>query len=56
MKVDAVRELKKIAEGKPTKANLRCIAIAVLPLLQATDNRDDVDFLERLYRLEDPRV
>jgi hypothetical protein len=51
-------ELRKMAAGKPTKADPRSVAIAALHSLQqpVAANGDSFSWLENLHKLEDPRV
>lgn len=58
-KYNVYEELEKLAKGKRTKTHPQMIAALVLGSLERPEpkpkKREDVDFLERLYRLEDPR-
>jgi hypothetical protein len=56
-KIDLVKELKRVAEGKRSSISHQRLAEWVLPRLAAEYTRDDAGQreLERLYRLEDPR-
>jgi hypothetical protein len=62
VKFDVREELQKMVEGRPMKAHPATIAALVLGSLEpqrkpktAKKRGDSLNFLERLYRLEDPR-
>jgi hypothetical protein len=55
-KINVLAELRKLAKGKQTKAPAWLIAELSIPHVQAGARDRAVDELERLYRLEDPRV
>jgi hypothetical protein len=53
IKIDVRREIKKLAQGKPTAISAGELARFVLGYLPKKTRADD--FLEALFRLEDPR-
>lgn len=67
-KVDIIEELKRLERGQRTTAHLGNLAAVIRGILESgcsvrpaakrrrrPAHRDDVKFLERLYRLEDTR-
>lgn len=59
VKANIRTELKRAAKGKPTKLPFSVLAECALRYYPRPEKQDsnaaDVEFLERLYRLEDPR-
>jgi hypothetical protein len=57
-KFNKVTELKKLASGKPTKVSAQTLAhyaLEYVPKTKPKKAREDVEFLERLFSLVDPR-
>jgi hypothetical protein len=54
-RINVLAELRKLAKDKPTKTPACIIADWAFPLVLAGLRERDVDELERLYSLEDPR-
>lgn len=55
-KISVLAELRKLAAGKSTKSPVSLIAELAIPRVLAGLREHDVDALELLYRLDDPRV
>jgi hypothetical protein len=54
-KLNVLTELKKLAHGKRTKTPADVIARLALDYVRAGMVNPDIEELERLYRLPDPR-
>lgn len=55
-KLNVLTELRKLAKGTRTKAPAWLISEISIPLVRAGIRNRDIDDLERLYMLEDPRA
>jgi len=57
-KFNVETELRKLAKGKKTRVSAQTLAICLLPEVAAAKPKagDEVQFLDRLFRLEDPRA
>jgi hypothetical protein len=54
-KINFLKEIKRIARGQETKAEPSLIAMWAIPWIKAGLETDEVNRLEQMYRLEDPR-
>jgi hypothetical protein len=59
LKYNIKTELQKLAKGKRTRVSHRVLAIHALDYVEAVDTQrkisGDVEFLEQLFSLKDPR-
>jgi hypothetical protein len=55
MKIDLLAELNRMARGRKTKSDPRTIAMCAISWVKAGLAQTDIEQLECLYRLEDPR-
>lgn len=54
-KIDVLAELKRMEKGQAPKVAPWLVTALAAPLVQAGLDNKEVNRLERLYRLEDPR-